>query len=181
MNAQRVSEIIGSYDADRTASLAILQDIQREYNFLPREALELVAQHLGVPVGHVYQMATFFKAFSLAPKGEHICKVCLGTACHVKGGALILETLEKELKIKSGQTSPDGKVSLEGVRCMGACALAPIVVVDDQPHGQVTTDQAVKLVNDAKARTAGPSTPAAQSAAVVAPRGGVDLSAVPPR
>jgi NADH:ubiquinone oxidoreductase subunit E len=176
MNAQRVSEIIDGYDADRTASLAILQDIQREYNFLPREALELVAQRLDVPVGHVYQMATFFKAFSLNPKGEHICKVCLGTACHVKGGALILETLEKELKIRTGQTTPDGQFSLEGVRCMGACALAPIVVVDDQPHGQMTTD----AVNDAKAHK--PEMGATPAPAVAAsPRSGVDLSAVPPR
>jgi NADH-quinone oxidoreductase subunit E len=180
MNGQRVNEIIDGYDADRTASLAILQDIQREYNFLPREAMELVAKRLDVPVGHVYQMATFFKAFSLAPKGDHICKVCLGTACHVKGGALILETLEKELKVKSGQTTPDGQFSLEGVRCMGACALAPIVVVDDQPHGQMTTDAAVKLVNDAKARK--PETaPVSPPPVAVAPRGGVDLSAVPPR
>jgi NADH-quinone oxidoreductase subunit E len=180
MNAQRVNEIIDVYHADRTSSLAILQDIQREYNFLPREALEQVAQRLNVPVGHVYQMATFFKAFSLHPKGEHICKVCLGTACHVKGGALILETLEKELKVKAGRTTPDGKFSLEAVRCMGACALAPIVVVDDQPHGQMTTDAAVKMVNDARAPN--PETaPAPLPAAAVAPRGGVDLSAVPPR
>jgi len=180
MNAQRVNEIIDGYGADRTASLAILQDIQREYNFLPREALELTAQRLSMPVGHVYQMATFFKAFSLHPKGEHICKVCLGTACHVKGGALILETLEKELKIKAGRTTPDGKFSLESVRCMGACALAPIVVVDDQPHGQMTTDAAVNLVHEAKVSLP-VAAPAPAPAAVMAPRGGVDLSAVPPR
>jgi hypothetical protein len=97
MNAERVDEIIDGYDAERAASLAILQDIQREYNFLPREALELVAQRLDVPVGHVYQMATFFKAFSLKPRGDYLIKVCLGTACHVqdsrrevlhRGGAL---------------------------------------------------------------------------------------------
>jgi NADH-quinone oxidoreductase subunit E len=180
MNAQRVIEIIDGYGADRTASLAILQDIQREYNFLPREALELTAKRLNMPVGHVYQMATFFKAFSLHPKGEHICKVCLGTACHVKGGALILEILEKELKIKAGRTTPDGTFSLESVRCMGACALAPIVVVDDQPHGQMTTDAAVKLVNEAKVSLP-VAAPAPAPAAVMAPRGGVDLSAVPPR
>jgi NADH:ubiquinone oxidoreductase subunit E len=180
MNAQRVIELIDGYGADRTASLAILQDVQREYNFLPREALELVAERLDLPVGHIYQMATFFRAFSLHPKGEHICKVCLGTACHVKGGALIMETLEKELKVKAGRTTADGKFSLEGVRCMGACALAPIVVVDDQPHGQMTADAAVGLVNEAKVSGPEAVLPPAPTA-VAAPRAGVDLSAVPPR
>jgi NADH:ubiquinone oxidoreductase subunit E len=116
MNAQRVNEIIDGYDVDRSASLAILQDIQREYNFLPREALELVAQRLDVPVGHVYQMATFFKAFSLKPRGDYLIKVCLGTACHVQGGPHILGELEHHLKIKAGQTTSDGKFSVEGVR-----------------------------------------------------------------
>ncbi len=129
MNAQQVNEIIDGYDADRTASLAVLQDIQREYNFLPREALELVAQRLNVPVGHVYQMATFFKAFSLAPKGDHICKVCLGTACHVRGGELILESLERQLDIKRGGTTEDMKFTLESFNCMGCCSTGPVVII----------------------------------------------------
>jgi NADH:ubiquinone oxidoreductase subunit E len=148
MNAQRVTEIIDSYDADRTASLAILQDIQREYNFLPREALELVAQRLEVPVGHVYQMATFFKAFSLKPRGEYLIKVCLGTACHVQGGPHILGELEHHLQIRAGQTTADGKFSVEGVRCLGACALAPIVVVNEEVYGKMSTAAAGKLVAD---------------------------------
>ncbi len=102
MSSQRVKEIIAANDGDRMNSLAILEDVQREYNFLPRAAIEQIAKELHMPLGHVYQLATFFKAFSLSPKGEHQCKVCLGTACHVKGGALILETLEKELKVKAG-------------------------------------------------------------------------------
>jgi NADH-quinone oxidoreductase subunit E len=178
MNAERVNQIIDGYGAERTSSLAILQDIQREYNFLPRQALELVATRLNMPPGHVYQMATFFKAFSLSPKGEHICKVCLGTACHVKGGAVILETLEREFKVKSGSTTPDGKLSVEGVRCLGACALAPIVVIDDEPHGQVTTDAATKMVREAVAgKVEKAPAPAASQPAVKA---AIDLSAVPP-
>jgi NADH:ubiquinone oxidoreductase subunit E len=148
MNAQQVNDIIDSYEADRSASLAILQDIQRRYNFLPREALELVAQRLDVPVGHVYQMATFFKAFSLKPRGEYLIKVCLGTACHVQGGPHILGELEHHLNIKAGQTTPDGKFSVEGVRCLGACALAPIVVVNEEVYGKMSTAAAGRLVGD---------------------------------
>ena len=148
MNAQRVNEIIESNGADRAASLAILQDVQREYNFLPREALELVAQRLNVPVGHIYQMATFFKAFSLKPKGEYVIKVCLGTACHVQGGPHILEELEHDLNLKSGQTSPDGKFSVEAVRCLGACALAPIVVVNEEVYGKMSTAAVSKLAGE---------------------------------
>lgn len=178
-SAQRVDEIIRSYDSDMTNGLAILQDIQHEYNYLPRQALELVAARVGLPPGHVYRLATFFKAFSLNPKGEHQCKVCLGTACHVKGGALIMEMLEKELGIKAGNTTADGKFSLEGVRCLGACALAPIVVIDDEPLGQMTSDAASSKVRDLRAGKAVP-VPAqlTPKAAVKAP---VDMSAVPPR
>lgn len=178
-NAQRVEEIIRSYDADPTNSLAILQDIQHEYNYLPRQALELVAARVGLPRGHVYRLATFFKAFSLNPKGEHQCKVCLGTACHVKGGAVILEALEKELGIKAGNTTADGKFSLEGVRCLGACALAPIVVIDDEPLGQMTPDAAVKQVNTLRAGKV-VQVPA-QVPAKAPTKAPVDMSAVPPK
>ena len=178
-SAQRVEEIIRSYNSDMTNGLAILQDIQREYNYLPRQALELVAARVGLPVGHVYRLATFFKAFSLNPKGEHQCKVCLGTACHVKGGALILETLEKELGIKAGNTTADGKFSLEGVRCLGACALAPIVVIDDEPLGQMTSDTAAGKLRDLRAGKAVPVP--AQVTTKAATKAPVDISAVPPK
>jgi NADH:ubiquinone oxidoreductase subunit E len=146
MNLDRVNEIIDHCGMERTNTLAMLQDIQREYNYLPREALELVAQRLSIPLGEVYGMATFFKAFSLQPKGKHVCKVCLGTACHVRGGPRILEALERELHIGAGQTTPDGKFSLESVRCLGACALAPILVVNEKPHASVTPDKATRLI-----------------------------------
>jgi len=152
MNTERVNEIIDNYQADRTASLAILQDVQREYKFLPREALELVAQRLEMPVGHIYQMATFFKAFSLKPRGDYLVKVCLGTACHVQGGPHILEQLEHDLKIKAGQTTADGKFSVEAVRCLGACALAPIVVVNDEVYGKMSITAANKLVGRSEQR-----------------------------
>jgi NADH-quinone oxidoreductase subunit E len=143
---ERINEIIDCYGAEQMHALAILQDIQREYNFLPRKALEQTAQRLGVPEGEIYRMATFFKSFSLHPKGEYECKVCLGTACHVLGGPRILESLERELGIKAGETTPDGKFSLEAVRCLGACALGPVVVVNEEPYAHTTPDRAVKLV-----------------------------------
>ncbi len=146
MNLHRVNEIIDHYRMERTSTLAILQDIQREYSFLPREALELTAERLGMPVGEVYGLATFFKAFSLQPKGEYVCKVCLGTACHVRGGPRILEALERELDIKADQTTSDGKFTLEAVRCLGACALAPLLVINEEPHSSMNSDKATRLV-----------------------------------
>ena len=172
-----VDEILDRYPAERTASLAVLQDIQREYNYLPREALELAAERLDMPLSEVYRMATFFKAFSLQPKGEHVCKVCLGTACHVRGGPRIMDTLERELGLKAGDTTPDGKFSLEAVRCVGACALGPIVLVNEEPHGHMSSDKATELISRL---AAGEAKPAEASPGEPPPRSAVDLSGVPP-
>jgi NADH-quinone oxidoreductase subunit E len=153
-----VSEILDRYPAERTAVLAVLEDIQAEHKYLPREALEATAKGLGMKLSDVYQLATFYKAFSLKPKGEYIVKVCLGTACHVNGGPRILETMEKELGIKAGGTTPDAKYSLEAVRCVGSCAIGPVVLVNEQPHGKMTSTKSSELV--AKLR-AGEAVPAA--------------------
>lgn len=173
---EKVSAIIDSYGADRTNVLAILQDIQREYNYLPREALELTAQRLNIPLGEVYRLATFFKSFSLQPKGEYVCKVCLGTACHVMGGPRILDALERELGIRAGQTTPDGRFSLEAVRCLGACALGPIMVINEEPHGYMTPDKAVQLIRALSSEDRKP----VERAASMQTRTPVDLSGVPP-
>ena len=138
MNIERVNEIIDSYGAQRTASLVVLQEIQQEYNYLPREALEQVSQRLDLPLSEVYHLATFYRAFSLKPKGKHCIRVCMGTACHVHGAPRILEQLERELGIKAGETSADGEYSLEATSCVGACAQAPIVMAGDQPFVQMT-------------------------------------------
>jgi NADH-quinone oxidoreductase subunit E len=146
MNVQRVDEIIDSYQADRTCTLAILQDVQAEYKYLPREAIVQTAVRLGVTLGEVYRMATFFRAFSLEPKGEYTIKVCMGTACHVRGAVQILEQFERDLGIKAGETSRDQKFSLEVVMCLGACALGPVVVVNEDTHGEMSPDKAHALV-----------------------------------
>jgi NADH:ubiquinone oxidoreductase subunit E len=148
MNLQRVDEIIDSYDADRVATLAILQDLQAEYKYLPREALVQTADRLRIPLGEVYRMATFFRAFSLEPRGDYTIKVCLGTACHVRGAVQILEQFQRDLHIKAGETTPDGKFSLEVVMCLGACALGPVVVVNEDTHGEMSADKARRLVQD---------------------------------
>jgi NADH-quinone oxidoreductase subunit E len=139
MNLVLVDDIIARYRWEKAAIIAILQDIQREFNYLPQEVLIYAARRLGIPLTQVYSLATFYRAFSLKPRGKHLITVCLGTACHVRGAVRILEKLERELGIKAGETTDDLMVSLETVNCLGACALGPIVVIDGQYHGQMTS------------------------------------------
>ena len=179
MSEISVSEILDRYPADRTSSLAVLEDIQAEYKYLPREALEEMAERLHMYLGEVYQIATFFKAFSLEPKGDCIIKVCLGTACHVAGGARILDQLERDLGIKAGGTTPDGKISLEAVRCVGACALSPLVLVNEEPHSKMTPDKASKLI--AKVASAEEKVEVTEVPRAERPsRAPVDFAGVPP-
>jgi NADH-quinone oxidoreductase subunit E len=152
MNPERVNQIIDSFGADQACSLAILQEIQQENSYLPREALEVVAQRLGIPRGHVYALATFYRTFSLKPKGKYRVRVCLGTACHVNGGPTILESFERALGIKAGESTPDGTFSLEATSCLGACAQAPYVQVNEEPHNQVTPVHVIEVVQSYVAR-----------------------------
>ena len=138
MNLEQVDKIIDAYGADRATSLAVLQEIQQEYNYLPRAALERVSERLDMNLGDLYQLATFYRTFTLQPKGEFCIKVCLGTACHVHGGPRILEAFERELGVKAGESTPDGLYSLEATSCLGACAQAPFVMVNDEPYPQMT-------------------------------------------
>jgi NADH-quinone oxidoreductase subunit E len=122
--------------------IQVLQDIQDRYHWLPAEALEHVAHTLGVPLAQVYGVATFYKSFSLEPRGRHVCTLCLGTACHVRGGQALLEHFERKLGITAGRTTPDGKFTLERVNCLGACALAPLAVVDGHYYGRMSEAKA---------------------------------------
>ena len=150
-----VSEIFDRYPTDRTSSLAVLEDIQAEYKYLPREALEATAERLRMPLSEVYQIATFFKAFSLTPKGDYIIKVCLGTSCHVGGGPRLLDAVEKRVGVKAGKTTPDNKFSLEAVRCVGACAQGPVMLVNDQVYPKMTAVGAEGLIDQLAAGEAG--------------------------
>jgi NADH:ubiquinone oxidoreductase subunit E len=134
----------------RRALIQVLQDIQDRFQWLPPEALEHVAEALGVPLVQVYGVATFYKSFSLSPRGRHICTVCLGTACHVRGGGAVLEEFERRLGIAVGQTTPDGAFTLERVNCLGACALAPLAVVDGRYHGQMTEAKVKPILAEAE-------------------------------
>ena len=142
---KKVTSILAHYRGDRGLLVSILQDIQAEYNYLPKEALTQISQDLDVPLSQVYSVATFFKAFSLTPRGRHLINVCLGTACHVRGAVRVLEAIERELGIKTGGTTEDLKYTLETVNCVGACALGPIVVIDGKHSGQMKADK-VKLL-----------------------------------
>ena len=138
MVLQDVDAILDEYAERRGLLVPILQDIQAMYNYLPREALERVAERRGIPLSQVYSVANFYTAFSLLPRGRNIVSVCMGTACHVRGSPQVLEEAERQLKIKAGQTSPDMMWTLLTVNCLGACALGPVVVVNDVYHGHMT-------------------------------------------
>ena len=138
MKEQQVSEILTRYKADPGSIIAILQDIQEEFSYLPPPALKMISKELGIPLSRILSLATFYKAFSLKPKGKHPIHVCLGTACHVRGAQRIIEKFERDLGLKSGETSADREFSLDAVRCVGCCGLAPVVMVGEDVHGKVT-------------------------------------------
>jgi NADH-quinone oxidoreductase subunit E len=147
---QKVKSILDSHRRDRGMLVGILQDIQAEYNYLPKEALVAVSQGLDIPLTQVYSVASFFKAFSLKPRGRHLINVCLGTACHVRGAVRILDEIERKLGIKAGETTKDLKYTLETVNCVGACALGPIVIIDGEYSGQMKTDKVKPLLESYK-------------------------------
>ena len=138
MNEEKISAILDHYQADQSAIIAILQDIQHQFGYLPKEALLQASRELDIPLSRILSLATFFKAFSLVPKGKHTIHVCMGTACHVRGAQLVLEKLERELGIKPGETTKDLSFSLDTVRCVGCCGLAPVVMVDEEVHGKMS-------------------------------------------
>lgn len=134
-----IESIIEKRRKEPGALVSILQDIQEIYNYLPKETLEAVAEKMDMPLIDVCGTATFYKAFSLTPRGKHIITVCVGTACHVRGGPWIVEELENTLGIHPGETTEDGLFTLETVNCLGACALGPVMVIDGEYYGQMTT------------------------------------------
>jgi len=146
----KTKQIVKKYKGDKSALIAVLQDIQEAFNYLPKEALITVGAAMGIPTSRVYEVATFYNAFSLNPRGEHIVKVCVGTACHVRGASAILDKFERTLFIKPGETNQDQKFSLELVNCVGACALGPVVVIDTEYHGQMTMAKVDKIIGKLK-------------------------------
>jgi NADH-quinone oxidoreductase subunit E len=137
MNTEYVSKIIDRHQEKRTALIGILHEIQDQYHFLPEEALKKVASRLGMDLNDIYGVATFYRAFSLVPKGKHSITVCLGTACHVREGSKILGELKRQLKIEPGQTTADRQFSLNAVNCLGVCAIGPVILVDGKFYGEM--------------------------------------------
>jgi NADH-quinone oxidoreductase subunit E len=141
-----VDRIITSHGKRGGTLIAILTDIQKQYSYLPRAALQKVAQSLAIPESQVFGVSSFYKVFSLTPRGKHSIKVCRGTACHVKGADLLLEKLKRDLGIGEGETTADGLLTLETVRCVGCCSIAPVVMVNETAHGRLTQAAVGKIV-----------------------------------
>ncbi len=144
---RKVDAIIDSHGGGRESMITVLQDTNASCGYLSEEALKRISQRLGVGFAEVYGAASFYKAFSLEPRGRHVIQVCMGTACHVRGAQRILEELERRLSIPAGKTTPDGMFTLETVNCLGACALGPIVSVDGDFHGGMSAAKIARLID----------------------------------
>ena len=142
---QEFKVMLDSYPKDRRYALPVLQDMQRRYNYIPSEGLTALAAHLNCPLAELYSMATFYKALSLKPKGNHVIKVCDGTACHIRGSVNLLSGIKSTLGIGPDETTEDGEFSLELVNCLGSCALAPVMVVDEKYYGKVTLESLPRI------------------------------------
>lgn len=150
VDLSKLPQIFKGHPKSPRSLIGVLQDIQKEYRFLPGEALEETARALKVPLSKVYSVSTFYNAFSLTPRGEKVIRICVGTTCHIRGARLVQQRLENLLDIKPGQTTEDGKFSLETVACVGACAMAPVVAVNDEYHAGVNVNSARRLIRRSK-------------------------------
>jgi NADH-quinone oxidoreductase subunit E len=147
---RRLEKILSVFEGKKGALISILQRVQEEFGYLPEEALTEIAGFMRMPPSQVFSVATFYAHFYLTRRGDHLVRVCQGTACHVRGAQDILETAQYRLGIKTGQTTEDYKYSLERIACLGSCALAPIMVVDDTVYPQVTTKKIIEILNNNK-------------------------------
>jgi NADH-quinone oxidoreductase subunit E len=147
---QNIDKIIDKWNADPDYVIEMMQDIQDELRHTPREALEQITKQTKVPLARLYHIATFYKTFSLTPQGRHKIQVCTGTACHVKGAPNILDAFARELKIEIGKTTKDGKYTLDEVRCLGCCSLAPVVMINDDVYGDFTTNKIKSILDKYK-------------------------------
>lgn len=134
------------FSADKENLIMILQAIQRHYNYLPKPALTYLSAKIGVPYSKIYEVATFYSTFSLEPRGRNIISICLGTACHVRGAERVRERLHESLNIADGQTTEDGRYTLESVRCIGCCSLGPVLKINEDMHGRIATDEVEKVL-----------------------------------
>ena len=141
---KEMEEILNNYPKQKDSLIAILDDVQEKYGYIPKQCQVEISNYLGMPMAEIYGVITFYSRFTTEPKGKYNIAVCMGTACFVKGSQSILDRLKERLKISGGQTTPDGKFSIDEVRCVGACGLAPVFMVNDEVYGNAT----VKMVDE---------------------------------
>lgn len=146
----KIRELLEKYPREPRFALAAMQDMQREFNYVPREGILELGARIGRTEAQLYSMATFYKALSLKPKGRHIIKVCDGTACHIRGSANLISGVERLLRIRPDETTDDGEFSLELVNCLGACALAPVMVIDGEYYGGVKPEKLPEILENCK-------------------------------
>jgi len=151
---KQITEIVERYKNEPTPTMMILEDIQKEYGYIPLEVQELVSDLTGVPVSEIYGVVTFYSFFSMTPKGKYVIGVCLGTACYVKGSQLVLDKFSELLGIKPGQTTEDGLFTLDVLRCIGACAVAPAVSINGKVYPQVKVDSVKDIIESYRAKEA---------------------------
>ncbi len=135
------------FDGEQENLIMILQAIQRRYNYLPKATLLYVSEKLDIPYSKIYEVGTFYSTFSLEPRGKNIVSICLGTACHVRGGERVREQIESTLDIKDGETTKDKNFTLESVRCIGCCSLGPVIKINEDMHGRIKTDEVETVLN----------------------------------
>ena len=148
MDNDRVDQIIDKHEAEPSSLIQVMLEIQSENNWLPKSTLDRISERLEVPLARILHIATFYKAFSLVPKGRHGVHICVGTACHVRGASRILDTVQEKTGIKPGETDLDLKFSLETVNCLGCCALGPVMEIDGKTHGKMTTAETADVINN---------------------------------
>ncbi len=148
MDNDRIDQIIDKHQAEPSSLIQVMLEIQSENNWLPKAALDRISERLNVPLARILHIATFYKAFSLVPKGRHGIHICVGTACHVRGASRILDTVENQTGIKPGETDLDLKFSLEVVNCLGCCALGPVMEIDGKTHGKMTPGETAEVLKN---------------------------------
>ena len=146
ISLKEINKVLETYSPEKRHSLAILQDLQRKFGYIPKEALVAVSVYLDIKLSALYSMATFFRALSLKPRGKHVIRVCDGTACHIRGSQVLLDALKRSLGLTPGETTEDGLFTLETVNCLGACALAPVMVVNEKYYPKVMPQQVDEIL-----------------------------------
>lgn len=145
---EKINDICDSFDNDQRELINVLHETQHAFGYLPAEVQDVIANNLDLSVAHVYGVVTFYSFFTMIPKGEHPISICTGTACYVRGAEKVLEEFSQELSIKVGETTPDGKFSINCLRCVGACGLAPVVLVGEKVYGHVSPDRVKSILEE---------------------------------